>query len=199
MVHSHPMAHLLPRRRSMVLCHPAQTWPWFHRTVFLRLPCDKINQTGRVPGLWPPLSRWSSDRSLWMSYRASWPVSWRGPSFTEFNPWISMAGTAAVSASAFKTTPLLMMDEAIETMKRAGAVTDYRPPASRPPLPADAGRRQPRPRQAGQGDLNLFIRVHSTPLAAQKEENFLSRHPVALPGVINSMGAGSPKALVILV
>ncbi|MEE8436319.1 MAG: GYD domain-containing protein [bacterium] len=42
----------------------------------------------------------------------------------------SMAVSAAGTVSAFKTTPLLTMDEAMEAMKKAGAVSGYRPPAS---------------------------------------------------------------------
>ena len=42
----------------------------------------------------------------------------------------SMAVSAAGTVSAFKTTPLLSMDEAMEAMKKAGAVSGYRPPAS---------------------------------------------------------------------
>ena len=41
----------------------------------------------------------------------------------------SMAVSAAGTVSAFKTTPLLSMDEAMEAMKKAGAVSGYRPPA----------------------------------------------------------------------
>ena len=41
----------------------------------------------------------------------------------------SMAVSAAGTVSAFKTTPLLGMDEAMEAMKKAGAVSGYRPPA----------------------------------------------------------------------
>ena len=41
----------------------------------------------------------------------------------------SMAVSAAGTVSAYKTTPLLSMDEAMEAMKKAGAVSGYRPPA----------------------------------------------------------------------
>ncbi len=40
----------------------------------------------------------------------------------------SMAVSAAGTTSTFKTTPLLSMDESMEAMKKAGAVTGYRPP-----------------------------------------------------------------------
>jgi uncharacterized protein with GYD domain len=42
----------------------------------------------------------------------------------------SMAVAAAGTTSAFKTTPLLTMDEAVAAMKKAGELTGYKAPSA---------------------------------------------------------------------